>query len=525
MLRIVTRKGIIAFIVILFCAASAGAGMPPPLPLPAGIEGARQRLLFIREQSESIGDWIEKNWEVEFDRSNAGLSRKPQQGASETLQAFKERQMSVRMATSDVKSRMHSERKEWLTIERERLLATVITEDLPVKLGPYDTDRKLFPLLLGFGWPSGLSVTLHIPERERKVFEVKFPSKLPATFRVNEQGEVLLLSIERRWDSDVQEIYVAPPGPRLAWQAAHGSWVTAVAFRPDGSQVVSAGADSVIECRDADSGTSIFRLEKAEMAMSLAYNSDGTAFATGGSDSVLRVRSAIDGKELWQAKGKGMIMSVAFSPDGRHLATGDDAGFLKVYNAESGEEKFKVAAEMPVRAVDFTRGGKGIVVGGEKNRVLLWNFGREQVAWRKNTEWPVYAISASPAGGLVAAGGGGNRLLVLSETDGTESWSAATEGEVRSLRFDPSGRLLASGGAGYTAKVFSSSGGEAVWSAMIESPIRALAFGADGRKLFVGSADAGLRMFHIDEVDRVQAAFGAPGRIYIERGRVDKLFR
>ncbi len=525
MLRFVTRKGISVFVLILMLASSPVAGKDPQMPPLIGVEDARQRLVFLREQAEQVEPWVEKNWQVEFDRSNPGLSRKAQQVPSETPEAFKERQMKVRMATSDVKARMRSERKEWLAAERERIPGTVFSEFLPVKLGPYDNERKLFPLLLGFGWPSGLSVTLHIPDRERKLFEIKFPPKLPATFRVNELGEVTLLSVERRWDTDVQELYVTPPGPRLAWQATHDSWITAVAFRPDGSQVISAGADSVIASRDAESGNPLFRLEKAEMAMSMAYAPNGSTFATGGADSTLRIRSSVDGKEIWNVRGKGMIMSVAYSPDGRHVATGDDAGYLKVFNAETGEEKFKVPAEMPVRSIDFTRGGKGIVVGGEGQRVLLWNLGSDRIVWRKTTEWPVYAVASSPAGGLVAVGGSGNRLLVLSETDGTESWSATTEGEVRSLRFDPAGRLLASGGAGYTAKVFSAVGGQAIWSATIGSPIRALAFGADGRKLFVGSADAGLRMFNIDEADRVQAAFGTPGRIYVDRNQVERLFR
>jgi hypothetical protein len=525
MMPIAARKGLTAIILVLALSIPSFAAKDAPLPPPAGIEDARQRIRFLRESLETVEAWVEWNWGTEFDRSNPELSRAPEKGANETPEAFKERQMKVRMATSDVKSRLRSDRKEWLAKEWDRALAAEIEEPLAVKLGPYDGDRKLFPLLLGFGWPSGLSVNLRIPERERAAFEAQFPATLPATFRVNEQGEVQLLSIEKRWDTDVQEVFVAPPGPRLAWQGAHASWVTAVAVRADGSQVLSAGADGLIECRDAESGNPLFQLAKVEMALALAYSPDGMTFATGGADSALRVRSATDGREIWKVQQKGMIMAVAYSPDGRYIATGDDAGFLRIRNAETGEERFKAAAGMPVRAVDFTKGGRGIVVGGEGEHVLLWDMGTERFAWRKKIEWPAYAVAASPSGGLVVVGGGGKELLMLREADGTELWNAKTEGEVRAVRFDPSGRLLAAGGAGYTARVFPASGGDSVWSAQIGNPIRSLAFGVDGRKLFVGSADGGLRMFNIDEGDRVQAAFGTPGRIYVERKRVETLFR
>jgi outer membrane protein assembly factor BamB len=525
MLKIVTRKGLAAFVLaLLFC--SPALGKDAPQPPPVSVEDARARLAYLRKAADSVDAWVEMSWGKEFDKGNPGLSRDPKQLTGETEQAWKARQMAIRMAMSDIKARLRTERREWVSEELERVLSTEIAENFPVKLGPYDSDRKVFPLLLGFGWPSGISVILHVPEREHKLFAVKFPDKLPAKFRVNEQGEVSLVSIERRWDSDVHEIFVAPPGPRLSWESAHGSWVTAVAFRPDGGQVLSAGADGVIACRDADSGNPVFTLTKTEMAMSLAWSPDGAAFAAGGADAALRVRSAVDGKTIWKAEGKkGMVMSVAWSPDGRHVAAGDDMGMLKVYNAETGEEKFKAAVGMPVRSIDFTQGGKGVVVGGEGNMVLLWEMGSGRIAWRKRTDWPVYAVAGNPARAAVAAGGGGNKLLVLKDGDGTDAWEADSDGEVRAVRFDPTGRLLACGGAGYTAKVFLAMGGDPIWSAQIGSPVRALAFGAEGRKLFVGSADAGIRMFSIDEVSRVQAAFGPAGRIYVERTRVDKLFQ
>jgi len=54
---------------------------------------------------------------------------------------------------------------------------------------------------------------------------------------------------------------------------------------------------------------------------------------------------------------------------------------------------------------------------------------------------------------------------------------------------------------------------------------RALAVSSQGTKLFVGSADFGVRLFAVDVGDRVQAAFGACGGIYVERGKAYHLIR
>jgi WD40 repeat protein len=98
-------------------------------------------------------------------------------------------------------------------------------------------------------------------------------------------------------------------------------------------------------------------------------------------------------------------------------------------------------------------------------------------------------------------------------------------GETRSLRFDPSGNHLAGGGSGYAVKVFAAETGRQRWTAEIGSPIRSVDFGPGGTTLAVGSSDFSVRLFEVAEEERVVAAFGSAGRIYLERGGEQSLFR
>ena len=116
-------------------------------------------------------------------------------------------------------------------------------------------------------------------------------------------------------------------------------------------------------------------------------------------------------------------------------------------------------------------------------------------------------------------------MVVLQEKDGSVVWSADMSGETRSLRFDPSGNQLAGGGSGYTVKVFAAETGRQRWTAEIGSPIRSVAFGPGGTKLAVGSSDFSVRLFEVAEEERVVAAFGSAGRIYLERWGERSLFR
>jgi len=520
-----------AALLVLLCGAAlpgtAAATGSSTTPSAHTIESAQARLRYLQEEDRRIEAWVERNWEKELAKAEPDLSGGGRR-RGETEAAFKAREMRFRLAASGAKERLRKERAGWIRKERAELLAAEIREMIPARLDPYDAGRGDYPLFLGFGWPAGLSVRLRVPEDSRKIFELRYSGKLPATFRLNAQGDVFLLSLGKFWkgtDGVTPLVHIPPPGPRLLWEASHGSWVTSVAFRPDGSQVLSAGADGTIGAWEAVTGNRVFLLDNAELALSVAYSPDGATFATGGADSVLRLRDAGDGRELWSLPAGGRILSVAFGADGRHIATGDGSGKASVWDVRTGRETANADLKAPVWAVAFTGGGNSLVAGGEGNAVVLWSLLHDRQTWRKEVEWPVYTVSVSRDLGLVAVGGAGNRILVLRERDGSVEWSADMGGEVRSARFDPSGSFLGVGGAGYEVKVFAAGSGQPRWTAVIGNPIRSLAFGPGGTRLVVGSSDFSVRVFEVTEEERVVAAYWSPGRVWLERGKENTLFR
>lgn len=514
---------------VLICAAqiAAPAGAyagQAPLPPAENIDDAKERLRFLSAEEGRIETWLEENWEKEFRLRHPLLSLDPR-GRDETEKKYREREMRNRMAISDLKAGLRGERKKWLASERRALLGREIPEEIPVRLGPYDADRGEFPLLLGFGWPAGLSVRYKVPEGRKAGFAREFPKSLPGMFRINEKGEVFLESLGKGGIREESLVHLLPQGPRLLWQGSHDSWVTAVAFSPDGAKIVSGGGDGALIAWDAESGHRLFHLAGVEMALSVAFSPDGTTLVTGGTDSGLRMRDAATGREIWREIAAGMIFAVDFSPDGRYVATGDDGGSVRIWNAQTGKEIQRVDLGSSVRSLSFLSGGKTLVAGGEGKFVVLWDMASFRQVWRKEIGWPIFAVSANRSGKHVAVAGDGNSLQVLQENDGSPAWSVKGDGELRALGFDPSGRLVGCGGAGYTVRIFLAEKGELLWTAAVGSPVRSLAFGPTGRNLAVGSADFGVRLFEVDEGGRITAAFWKHGRIFMDRGRVAELFR
>ncbi len=495
-----------------------------PLPPVTSVGEAKQRLVLLEREAEGVEEWVEKNWEAEFSERHPGLSRGAR-GPGETEEAYRARQLKVRMAASDLRKALRKERAEWIGREKQALLAGQVREPFPVRLGPYDSERREFPLLLGFGWPAAVSVRLKVPWERKDDFPGTFPREVTSTFRINEKGEVYLVGMERAEVKAEPLVSVNPPGPRLLWQGSHESWITAVSLGPDGQAAVSGGGDGALGAWDAETGNLLWRKTGVEMALGMAHAPDGSAFATGGADSMVRLRDGRTGEERWAGRAGGMVFSVSVSPDGRFVASGDDDGHVRIWSVDSGTEILRTRIGGAVRSVSFSPGGRSVALGTDTNWVLLWELASNRVLWSAETDFPVFSVDVSAEAGLVAAGGGGDRLVVLRLSDGSEVWNRKTDGEIRAVRFDPAGRLLAAGGAGYHARIYGAQSGDLLWSASVGSPVRALSFGPGGSKILVGSADFGVQMFEVDEGDRVTAAFSSYGRVFVERSRAAKLFR
>src|SRR5262249_16450972 len=118
-----------------------------------------------------------------------------------------------------------------------------------------------------------------------------------------------------------------------------------LAFRPDGEQIATAGADGTVKVWDARAGTVIrtLRGHKAYVFRVAFRPPDGRYLASASADQTIRVWDLATGQDVFQCSGNlgaysGMAYAVAFSPDGRYLVGGDDDGSVILRDAADGKE-------------------------------------------------------------------------------------------------------------------------------------------------------------------------------------------
>jgi len=170
----------------------------------------------------------------------------------------------------------------------------------------------------------------------------------------------------------------AEPAFRLV---GHAGPVLAVAFTPDGSRIVTAGADRAVKVWSARDGALARSLNHhLEAVHAIAFAPAGpdasapAACATGSADRTLRVWQPESGRMVRIVrKHEGSILAVAWSPDGKSIYTVGTEGVLRRVSADSDEigGSWKAHDDW-IQAMAMSPDGKTLATGDASGNVKLW---------------------------------------------------------------------------------------------------------------------------------------------------------
>ncbi|MEQ9406100.1 MAG: protein kinase [Fuerstiella sp.] len=251
----------------------------------------------------------------------------------------------------------------------------------------------------------------------------------------------------------------------------HDGGVFGVAFRGDGRQLVSAGADGRVILWDIESQQPIHTIDADTPVSSLAVSSDGRTIAAGGTSRVCLWDShdgwkqhvfslpgkAVEGLSIspdnrlvaacsnhgfavWTLDGTSVIegtfraiannsYGVAFSHDGTTFAVAN-VGRLELYDLATGRKTADVPAHSQrITSLDFLAGGQRLVTKTHLGEIKIWDLKTLQSLITFPSVdpkgWNGERLAASPDGKWIVAGQNRKELIIHSARSWTRSVSAA----------------------------------------------------------------------------------------------------
>jgi WD40 repeat protein len=254
--------------------------------------------------------------------------------------------------------------------------------------------------------------------------------------------------------------------------SGHAEGISALAYTPDGSRLLSASSDSTVKVWDRASGSllstigpDVFGLafspagdrvaalsngidildiggnklmsfskfdeqgSHTSNIVSAAFSPDGTVLATGSWDDTVKLWSLSDGSLIRTLEGHGSdVNSVAFSPDGALLAgsgwgpaDGKGNNSATVWTVADGTIRFRLEGHKShVDQVRFSPDGSRIATASDDRTVRLWSSADGQLLHTFEGELGEAALSVafSPDGAVLATGWWDNRIRFWTVEDG-----------------------------------------------------------------------------------------------------------
>lgn len=330
-----------------------------------------------------------------------------------------------------------------------------------------------------------------------------------------------------------------PPAPPAKYEFP--TIINAVAFTPDGKQIVASGHHELTVWNIAD-GKLVKRVyTRAERAYGLVFLADGKLVvagarpgqegdvrvydiaASGKTENGVTILNGVDDPKVMLKQlldSDDAILALAVSPDGKKLAAGGCDRAVRVWDISGGVLNAKLDQTVEnhadwVLSVALAADGKHLLTASRDKTAKVWDLAaKESVMTFPDHQNPVYGVAVK-ADSSVGYSAGDDKQL--------RSWNAKAEGKqvramgghgdaILKLVAHPKQPLLVTASADKTVRVWNADSGAAVKTLSgLNDWVFALAMSADGTLVAAGSYAGEVAVWKIPEGTLVKSFNASPG--------------
>ncbi len=301
-------------------------------------------------------------------------------------------------------------------------------------------------------------------------------------------------------------------GKLLRTLKGHRDKIAALAYHPDKPLLASASFDKTVKLWNLDTGTEVMTLTgHTHNVHDVAFSPNGNRLASASHDLTVRVWDyelsplpRVKNVQVLTGHEKE-VTSVAFHPDGQLLASGSRDRKIHLWNLATGQiDKTFTGHEGEVDSLVFYASGKSIVSGGgsrqtRRGEVIFWNVETgEKLQSRYGLSNPVVHISMSKDGKVAAALADG-MVRIWNRSNSSEALSLRADPQgVSGVAFAPDGFSLASAGHSGRISLWNSSAGSETLNLSFPGVVETVVFNPKGPFVAAAGSRGDVRAWNLE---------------------------
>lgn len=301
----------------------------------------------------------------------------------------------------------------------------------------------------------------------------------------------------------------------------HGMRITALAFSPDGSRLVTGTRFGAIGIWSAETGTLLRMLTGHHGEINaLNFSADGGRFVSASSDNVAAIWSTESGAPIQHMTVQGSFINTAlFTPDGTGLITADTSrtNTVRLWDFQSGETRRVFGHHTgSVLSLALLPDGK-LATGGEDRQVCVWNLATgERLATFTGAQGGVRHLVAVPGSPLLIAGSEDQRVIVWDTNTGNGLHTWMTE-PLNSMSWIPGSDTILTSTTDLLIRTvdFRSGLTQRAIEGHTTSVTLAVAFSPDGQYVLSGGVEKSTRLWRRADGSQVRAFAGHPAGTHV----------
>lgn len=293
------------------------------------------------------------------------------------------------------------------------------------------------------------------------------------------------------------------PETAIATLCGHTALVSSIDFSPDGTLLVTTGADRSIRLWETQTWHELHSwIGYANEMESIVFTPDGTQLIVGSQDALVRIWDVQTGNIHSTLTGHQRgVLSVDYNPHHGTIASASADGTVKVWHAPTGELIRNLCAHRgTVWKVQFSPDGQLLASSGLEHLIYLWSETGEPIATLRGHTQLVRAMVFTPDSKRLATGSfdGSGRLWEVATGKMTVG-QIAHDNWIWDIAFSPNGLLVASASADRTAKLWDAQTRKLLHTLTGHTQdVTSVKFSPSGQQLATSSADGTIKLWDVE---------------------------